>query len=84
MDDTQVTDKKGIFEYVLGGEKDAKLINVRVFDAKTINTVYKAQTEKAKQEGVSNCPYCAIGHEASSKRIYKLNEMDADHVTAWS
>ncbi len=32
----------------------------------------------------SNCPLCAIGHDANKQRIYKLSEMDADHVTAWS
>jgi 5-methylcytosine-specific restriction endonuclease McrA len=35
-------------------------------------------------QGVSNCPLCAIGHDANAKRIYKESEMDADHVTAWS
>ena len=34
--------------------------------------------------GVSDCPYCAIGHDANRQRIWKLEEMDADHVTAWS
>ena len=33
--DPQVTDKKGVFEYILGGEQDTKLLNVRVFDEKT-------------------------------------------------
>lgn len=84
MDDPQVNDHKGIFEYVLGREKDTKLINIRVFDAKTIRLVYNKQTEDAKAKGISNCPYCAIGHDSSKSRIYKLNEMDADHVTAWS
>ena len=84
MDDPQVNDHKGIFEYVLGGEEDTRLINIRVFDAKTIRLVYNRQTEDAKTKGISNCPYCAIGHDSSRSRIYKLNEMDADHVTAWS
>lgn len=84
LDDSQVTDKKGIFEYVLGGEKDSRLLNVRVFDKKTIKAVYRRQTEEAKDQGVSNCPLCAIGHDANAKRIYKETEMDADHVTAWS
>ena len=26
----------------------------------------------------------AHDHDSNSKRIYRLNEMDADHVTAWS
>lgn len=84
LDDSQVTDKKGIFEYVLGGEKDSRLLNVRVFDKKTIKAVYRRQTEEAQEQGVSNCPLCAIGHDANAKRIYKETEMDADHVTAWS
>ena len=84
MDDPQVNDHKGIFEYVLGGEQDTKLLNVRVFDTKTIRLVYNKQTEEAKAEGKSNCPHCALGHDSLKRRIYKLNEMDADHVTAWS
>lgn len=84
LDDSQVTDKKGIFEYVLGGEKDSRLLNVRVFDKKTIKAVYRKQTADAKAQDVSNCPLCAIGHDANAKRIYKETEMDADHVTAWS
>ena len=84
LDDFQVTDKKGIFEYVLGGEKDSRLLNVRVFDKKTIKAVYRKQTAEAQDQGVSNCPLCAIGHDANAKRIYKETEMDADHVTAWS
>lgn len=82
--DTQVEDNKGIFEYILGGEQDASLLNIRVFDEKTKRAVYDKQTKAAKAKGKSNCPYCAIGHDNNSKRIYKLNEMDADHVTAWS
>lgn len=84
LDDSQVTDKKGIFEYVLGGEKDSRLLNVRVFDKKTIKAVYRKQTAEAEAQGVSNCPLCAIGHDANAKRIYRESEMDADHVTAWS
>lgn len=84
LDDSQVGDKKGIFEYVLGDEKDSRLLNVRVFDKKTIKAVYRKQTADAEAQGVSNCPLCAIGHDANAKRIYKESEMDADHVTAWS
>lgn len=84
LDDPQVTDKKGIFEYVLSGGTLPQLLNVRVFDKKTIHTVYRKQTADAEAQGVSNCPLCAIGHDANAKRIYKESEMDADHVTAWS
>ena len=45
---------------------------------------YEKQTKEAKEKGVSNCPLCAIGHDSNKTRIYKQNEMEADHVTAWS
>ena len=82
--DSQVTNKRGIFEYVLGGEQDTSLLNVRVFDDKTKKAVFDKQTKEAMEKGVSNCPFCAIGHDNNAKRIYRLGEMDADHVTAWS
>ncbi len=82
LDDSQVTNKRGIFEYILGGENDKTLLNVRVFDQKTKKRVYDRQTKEA--EGTSNCPLCALGDDNNSKRIYKMSEMDADHVTAWS
>ncbi len=84
MGDDFVTNHRGIFEYVLGDCKDTKLLNVRVFDKPTMRKVYEQQTAKAKEKGMSNCPYCAIGHDNNSHRIWKLDEMDADHVTAWS
>ncbi len=83
LEDTQI-DHKGIFEYILGGEKDTTLLTVRVFDDKVKKAVYTKQTKEATEKGISNCPLCAIGHDNNAKRIYRLNEMDADHVTAWS
>jgi hypothetical protein len=82
--DTQITNKRGIFEYILGGEQDTTLLNVRVFDEKTKKAVYDRQTREAMEKEISNCPFCALGHDNNAKRIYRLNEMDADHVTAWS
>ena len=82
--DPYVKDHKGIFEYILGGEKDTKLLNIRVFDEATKQRVYKKQTKEAEEKGISNCSYCAIGHEANKARIYRLDEMEADHVSAWS
>lgn len=84
MDDDQVTNKRGIFEYVLGGEQNKSLLNVRVFDERTKRKVYKKQTEEAEAMGVSNCPLCAQSGGPNKGRIYKMSEMDADHVTAWS
>lgn len=82
--DPYVRNKKGVFEYILGDEKDSKLLEVRVFDEATKQTVYSKQTEEAKESGLSNCPYCAMGHDAMRTRLWALKDMDADHVTAWS
>ena len=84
LGDEQVTNKRGIFEYILGGEQDKTLLNIRVFDERTKKAVYDRQTKDAIAKGISNCPFCAIGHDANAARIYKIKEMDADHVTAWS
>ena len=82
--DPYVKFRKGIFEYILGGSLDTKLLQVRVFDDATKKAVYSAQKIVAEAKSTSNCPLCAIGHDANKSRIWKLSEMDADHVTAWS
>jgi hypothetical protein len=82
--DPYVKNRKGIFEYILGGGADTKLLEVRVFDEATKKSVYTKQTDEAKVKGESNCPLCAIGHDANKEKIWNLNEMDADHVEAWS
>jgi len=82
--DPYVNDRRGIFEYILGGSIDTKLIDIRVFDEATKRAVYRLQTDKAVKTGESNCPLCAIGHDANKSKIWNYTEMDADHVTAWS
>ena len=82
--DPYVKNRKGIFEYVLGGGADTKLLEVRVFDDATKKSVYVVQTAKAEKKGESNCPLCALGHDANKGKVWHLSEMDADHVTAWS
>lgn len=82
--DPYIKNQKGIFEYVLGGEEDKRLLDIRVFDEATKKRVYKTQTDRAKSDGISNCPLCATGQNANKTKIYSLNEMDADHVHAWS
>jgi len=68
---------------------------VRLNDQEMRNAIYsgpfvtkmKAQysnSQKARSEHISNCPLCAMGSGANKTKIYKLSEMDADHVTAWS
>jgi len=82
--DDYITNGKGIFEFLLGGSVETKLLNIRVFDAKTMRVAFTKQTQTAEAKGESNCPHCAIGHDANKRRIYKFKEMDADHVAAWS
>lgn len=82
--DPYVKKKRGIFEYILGGQQDTKLLEVRVFDDATKHSVYEKQTSAADAKSKSNCPLCAVGHDANKSRIYKFEEMDADHVSAWS
>lgn len=84
MADVDVKHKRGIYEFVLGGETEIKLLEVRVFDDKTKLAAYGKQTKAAEAAKKSNCPMCAAGNNANATRIYELGEMDADHVTAWS
>ncbi len=84
LGDYSIKDRHGVFEFVLGGSVDVKLLNVRVFDEPTKKVVYSKQTDSSQTRGESNCPLCAVGHDANSKKIWSFNEMDADHVAAWS
>ena len=82
--DPYVKNRKGVFEFILGGSADTKLLDVRVFDDATKKSVYAVQTDEAKEKGISNCSHCAIGHDANKAKIWDLKDMDADHVAAWS
>lgn len=82
--DPAVHSLKGIYEYLLSRETLPQLLDVRLFDDKTKSQAYTRQTDKAQFEGISNCPLCAVGDNANKTRIWKLKEMDADHVSAWS
>ena len=82
--DPYIRNCRGIFEYILGGSTQTNLLDIRVFDEATKRSVYAKQTKEGEGKGVSNCPLCAIGHDANKAKIWKLNEMDADHVSAWS
>lgn len=82
--DPNVHSAKGIYEFVLGGETQTYLLNIRVFDDKAKRTAYERQTVAAKAAGHSNCPLCAHGNNANTTKIWDLKDMDADHVHAWS
>jgi hypothetical protein len=84
--DPYVKNRRGIFEYLLGGSKEEQrnLLDVRVFDEATKKATYALQTQEAEKKGTSNCSICESGHESSKGKIWPFSDMDADHVTAWS
>jgi 5-methylcytosine-specific restriction endonuclease McrA len=69
MEDEEVTDKKGVYEYVLSGcsENIAKRLSKRQFSNADKRTMYE------RQNGI--CPHCG-GH-------YEINEMVGDHIIPW-
>uniref|UniRef100_B3EQR3 HNH endonuclease n=1 Tax=Chlorobium phaeobacteroides (strain BS1) TaxID=331678 RepID=B3EQR3_CHLPB len=65
MQDEDVTNKKGIYEYVLTHKE--KLLNIRAFTDNQKREAYE------RQKGI--CPVCT--------EEYKIEEMEADHITPW-
>jgi hypothetical protein len=65
MEDEDVTNKKGIYSYVL--TRKEKFLNIRAFTDKQKREAYE------RQKGV--CPSC--------KKKWKIEEMEADHITPW-
>ena len=57
---------------------------MRFFDEATVRAAYARQTATANERGVSNCPLCATSDNANRTKIWKITEMEADHVTPWS
>jgi hypothetical protein len=84
LDDPAITNRKGVYEYLLSGKELPQLLEVRLFDQAIKKSVYSQQTSTAKAGKSSNCPVCASGDNNNKNRIYKYDEMEADHVTAWS
>ena len=82
--DEAVTSPRGVFEYLLSGKKKTELLAVRFFDDKTKKAAFNRQTKDSEKTGKSNCSVCASVKNANQLRVYKLSEMEADHVTAWS
>lgn len=70
MMDEDVSDKKGIYEYVLTNrtKKDEKLLNIRSFTDKDKTEAYE------NQKGI--CSHC--------KEHFDISDMEADHITPWS
>ena len=69
--DDDVTNQKGIYEYLLSGNE--KHLNIRKFSDNEKRKMYE------KQKGI--CPLCK--KEKREKFHYQLEEMEADHITPW-
>lgn len=82
--DPAVRNTKGIYEFLLGGEVNTQLLNIRLFDDQTKRQAYQQQTSEAEAKGKSNCPLCAVGNTVNAATIWPSNQMEADHVSAWS
>lgn len=82
--DGYVKNRRGIWEFVLGGSKESNLLDIRVFDEPTKKLVYAKQTKDAQAKGVSNCSNCRLAENANDDKIWNFAEMEADHVSAWS
>ncbi|MCY4673342.1 MAG: DUF262 domain-containing protein [Bacteroidetes bacterium] len=68
LKDLEVKKKSGIYEYILGGEVQPALLNLRTFDENTKTTIYQQQEGK-----------CAICGEAMA-----YDDAHADHIKPWS
>ncbi len=71
MADDDVTNKKGVYPYVLTGRE--KYLNLRAFTESQKRQAYE------RQGGI--CPYCA--KEGRAKTHYEIGEMEGDHIMPW-
>lgn len=69
MENEEVTDKKGIYEYILNSEDEAlvKKLSKREFSKSDQRTAYE------KQDGI--CPHCG--------EKYTFSELEGDHIIPW-
>ncbi|EKD5195753.1 TPA: HNH endonuclease family protein [Enterococcus faecalis] len=83
--DPDITKRAGIFEFILGGEKNTSLLNIRAFSENDKKAKYQGQTNHAKEKGTSNCPTCNTDLEYQhTDYIWKYSEMAGDHIVPWS
>lgn len=71
MKDEEVTNKKGIYNYVL--TRNERILNLRAFDEKTKRQIYE------KQKGL--CPKCK---KENRRKKWEFESMEADHIKLWS
>lgn len=75
IDDDEVTNKKGIYEYILSGKENC--LNIRIFNDKDKLITFNRQLNGTT--GKATCPKCN-----DNNKLYDLTQMEADHIIAWS
>ncbi|EQA5469018.1 HNH endonuclease family protein [Enterococcus faecalis] len=86
-EDSDVSRKSGIFEYLLSGEnpKYIKLLSIRAFPETDKKSKYREQTSEAKKNNSSNCPICNTDLEYEhTHHLWDYKEMAGDHIIPWS
>lgn len=77
MQDDDVTNKRGIYTYLLSG--DVSALNIRDFDPAQRRAAYE------RQGGLcASGAKCLTPENTEGKHRFDLTEMDADHITPWS
>ena len=74
MRDDDVTKKAGIYEYVLGGEE--RVLSIRAFTENMKREAYE------RQGGI--CPVCMSQGGENASKVWKIEEMQGDHIIPWS
>lgn len=86
-EDSDVSKKSGIFEFILSGEKPEfiKLLSIRSFTETDRKSKYREQTNVAQKNNSSNCILCNsdIQYEHQN-HIWGYKEMAGDHIIPWS
>ena len=72
MEDSEVTNKKGIYEYIF--DRQQKHLSLRIFDDNIKRSVYE------KQRGI--CPHCK--NTVNQDKKWDYSEMEGDHIVSWS
>ena len=86
-EDSDVSKKSGIYEYLLSKEKTEliKLLSIRAFTETDKKSKYKEQTNEAKKSNSSNCPVCITDKQYDHlTHIWTYKEMAGDHIVPWS
>ncbi len=73
MKDDDVTNQKGIYEYVLSEKTKESVLSIRSFTSNERRILYE------RQGGI--CPMC---HAEGKKKHWEIEQMHADHIIPWS